>query len=237
MRLSLFLLGLYPMVTVVFFIAGYLDREGLYDRLLDEDGVVEWVTALTIMLTGLFALGVAWRLRRRGLGKPWAILAVLIVAGGCFLAGLEEISYGQRLFGWESNEFFVENSDQQETNIHNVVQAYLKDHGWPIYKTRHFLALGMGVYGLVLPMALWGIGRRPKRGTLGDLVVPPFYLAAGFALGCFFTIFDWPTGYEEEIGEAYLASCVLFMVGRAWIGLPPRDLVDVTDSDQAAISS
>ncbi len=37
-----------------------------------------------------------------------------------FAAG-EEISWGQRIFGVESSEFFIENNAQGETNLHNLV--------------------------------------------------------------------------------------------------------------------
>ena len=38
-----------------------------------------------------------------------------------FLAAGEEISWGQRIIGWESGEFFQENNQQVETNVHNLV--------------------------------------------------------------------------------------------------------------------
>jgi hypothetical protein len=38
-----------------------------------------------------------------------------------FLGAGEEVSWGQRIFGWESGEFFMENNKQMETNFHNLV--------------------------------------------------------------------------------------------------------------------
>ena len=35
--------------------------------------------------------------------------------------GLEEIGYGQRIFAWETPEFFMEYNDHNETNIHNLI--------------------------------------------------------------------------------------------------------------------
>jgi len=219
-RFPIFCLVLFPLLTAVFFLIGYFDPEGLYDRLLDEDGPVEWVTAVLIIVIGVIVLRIAWRLKRRGRGA-WAVTATVLIALLIFLAGLEEISYGQRLFGWESSGFFMEHSDQQETNLHNVVQAYLKDLGLRVYKTRHFVALFMGAYGIALPMLWWVFMRSVGRDSLWRLVVPPLYLITGFALGCHMTLFDWPTGYEEEIGEAYLAVCVLIVACRVWLGLTP----------------
>lgn len=38
-----------------------------------------------------------------------------------FMAAGEEISWGQRIVGWESGEFFQQNNKQYETNLHNLV--------------------------------------------------------------------------------------------------------------------
>lgn len=219
-QLSVFCLILYPLLTTGFFVIGFFDRDGLYKWLLREDGPVEWGTAVMIILAGVFALGIAWRLKRLG-RRGWLVIAVAMIAAILFLAGMEEVSYGQRLFGWESSEFFMEHSDQQETNLHNVAQTHLKNLGLRINKTRHFAALVMGAYGIAFPVLVWLFMGRVKRDALWRLAVPPLCLLPGFALGCHMTMFDWPTGYEEEIGETYLASCLLIVTRLAWVRLRP----------------
>ena len=220
-------------VTAVFFFIGLWDRDGLYDQLLSEDGPVEWIGALLILATCVSVLGLSIRLFKPPRRDVLLACGLLLFAALLFIAFMEEISYGQRLFGWESSEFFVEHSDQSETNLHNVMQAYLKEIGSPVYLTRHFLAIGMGFYGLVLPGLLWLIGRQPKRGSVADMLVPPLYLASGFVLGCFFLWFDWPTGIEEELGETYMIVLILVMSIRAWSyrAVVPTQICQ--DSDQA----
>lgn len=102
---------------------------GLYLGLMDdiyfdtdyaqEDGPVEWGTA--IMLFGIFVLSLyhlitLWYAKK----IEWKLGTFLFVVLFLFAAG-EEISWGQRIFGVESGEFFIENNAQGETNLHNLV--------------------------------------------------------------------------------------------------------------------
>ena len=81
-----------------------------------EDRPLEWASALLLLVgAGLFA----WRAVRRRDGP----IAMLIAAGLCLVLaviGLEEISWGQRLFGFATPETLAEVNWQQEFNFHNV---------------------------------------------------------------------------------------------------------------------
>jgi hypothetical protein len=74
------------------------------------------VSALLLLAGGgLFA----WRAARRRDGP----IAMLVAAGLCLVLaviGLEEISWGQRLFGFATPETLAEINWQQEFNFHNV---------------------------------------------------------------------------------------------------------------------
>ncbi len=83
-----------------------------------EDGVLEWLTVVAL----LTSMVVCWqRLLRAGLrrGWPYGIVTLLLTLFFLFGAG-EEISWGQRLIGLESNEFFQTYNAQKETNLHNM---------------------------------------------------------------------------------------------------------------------
>lgn len=84
-----------------------------------EDGPAEWATALFLFFCSM--IGVYRVFQFRKLKKPlwlitWGAMAVLF-----FFAAGEEISWGQRVFGIESSEFFLENNKQAETNLHNLI--------------------------------------------------------------------------------------------------------------------
>ncbi len=84
-----------------------------------EDGLVEYGTALFLLVASVILATHAralWRQKRRGAAFLMLFYALLFFAG----AG-EEVSWGQRIFGWQSGEFFQENNKQLETNFHNLV--------------------------------------------------------------------------------------------------------------------
>ena len=74
-----------------------------------EDSILEWGTVVLALIASVFFFtsGV--------LGSRFAF--ILCIAWLIF--ALEEISWGQRIFGIESPEFFLRHNYQQETNIHN----------------------------------------------------------------------------------------------------------------------
>ncbi|PVA08746.1 hypothetical protein DC366_17570 [Pelagivirga sediminicola] len=84
-----------------------------------EDGPVEYATALFLLIASIVLATHAaslWRSGRRGAAGLTVFYALLF-----FMAAGEEISWGQRIVGWESDEFFQQNNKQYETNLHNLV--------------------------------------------------------------------------------------------------------------------
>ena len=83
-----------------------------------EDGLAE-NTQVGLLLAGAVlsgAIAAAWRRRReRAVAALYAALAVALV----FLAG-EEISWGQRIFGFATPEEFARHNIQHETTLHNT---------------------------------------------------------------------------------------------------------------------
>lgn len=87
-----------------------------------EDGLFENATALALLFcTGLFlliGLGRAWQADRR------LSLSVVFLGVVCGFLFLEEISWGQRIFGWETPETMADLNAQSETNLHNMFVGY-----------------------------------------------------------------------------------------------------------------
>ena len=53
--------------------------------------------------------------------KSWLpMLTSILLVCVLFVMAMEEISWGQRIFQWETTEFFLENNIQGETNLHNL---------------------------------------------------------------------------------------------------------------------
>ncbi len=106
-----------------------------------EDGFLEWgqFTAL-ILSSGLLFY------RASMLCKKSIIFYTTLFAAFVFLVGaLEEISWGQRLFAFNSSAYFYMNNSQQEFNFHNLV----------IYGVRlNKLIFGLGLTSAVIILFL-----------------------------------------------------------------------------------
>jgi hypothetical protein len=88
------------------------------DTYVQEDGIVEWIGALGLFAASGLFFWIALRSRGRWAGiKRLAALALAIVF---FFGGGEEISWGQRLLGFETPQELSEANAQDETNVHNL---------------------------------------------------------------------------------------------------------------------
>lgn len=97
-----------------------------YKRLLGEGGILEYLQAL-ILFTSAW---VSWLISR----DLWKRLAMRyhgviygIIAFGMLFVGLEEIAWGQVLFGWKTPENIAAVNAQNQTTLHNLefFQNYL----------------------------------------------------------------------------------------------------------------
>jgi hypothetical protein len=93
-----------------------------YEKMMGEGGLIEYGTTLAYLLTFGFSLAIAkYFIKRKEtfLGIFYYGLAIF-----CLVVGLEEISWGQTLLGWNSPDFFQESNKQQETNLHNLIWVH-----------------------------------------------------------------------------------------------------------------
>ena len=112
------------LVLAAAFIAAAISHDAFSTFFGREDSPVENLTALVLFSAG--AMLIVRTLAKRG---EWAVHAVAlgVLYGAVYIwAGGEEISWGQRLLGFETPEFFAENNDQGEFTIHNLVVGGVK---------------------------------------------------------------------------------------------------------------
>jgi hypothetical protein len=112
-RAALAVLGLAAASTLLFFA-----DIGLFARFAQEDGLVEWPS--TFLLFGACLLFAAGAIRRAECGdRPGAGLALLL-AVLMFVMAMEEISWMQRVVGFDTPEELARLNWQGEFNLHNV---------------------------------------------------------------------------------------------------------------------
>ncbi len=120
----------------------YYDPNLLY-LVTQEDGIVEWGTVAALL--GLAAV-VTRHLRSSQAELPgWAKAAGWLLVVLAILAAGEEISWGQRVFGFSTGETMQNLNLQKETNLHNLIPG-------PIFNGIIVFSLGIG---FVLIPTIW----------------------------------------------------------------------------------
>jgi hypothetical protein len=178
----------------------------LFEKYIQEDGVVEWITVLGLLMG-------SWLCFRRFIGllkvrKPWFLFVTFFMAAFLFFAAGEEISWGQRIFGIESSEFFQKNNAQGETNLHNLVVG-----GKKINKIIFSIGLVsvMAIYLLLFPVLYHYNARFRSFADRSAIPIPHFYHVVCIATVFLLTEFIRHGKRAEilEAGEALLFFLIL----------------------------
>ena len=125
-----------------------------------EDGIVEYATA-ALLAVGALACVLAGRLSRR-MGHRNLGLFHYLVAIAFAVGALEEISWGQRIFGWETPGAISDVNRQGETTLHNI--SWLET---PVYTGVAWMSI-LAIAGAAVRVVLH-LGRRV---TTADLILP-----------------------------------------------------------------
>jgi hypothetical protein len=179
---------------------------------VSEFGPVELGTAACFGAAGILAGGLAARSRGRVPGG-FRLLYVLFALGAVF-AGLEEISYGQHLVGWQSPRWFAEQNAQRETNLHNL----FADRPGRALRNGALVAVTLG--GILMPGAATWAGGRYAPGRWPYYLLPQRELVPLVAVTLLMRLFrtlpgDVRAGWDiglYEVMELYLAITALVYV-------------------------
>ena len=172
-----------------------------------EDLYGEWAQTYFFLLAALFSGAVArYRSQHR-----W-FFVVLAVA--CFYVVMEEISWGQRIFGFETPDLLKRHNLQHETNIHNMFTGPVNT--WTKRLLEYLLAAAFVGYGLVYPLLMrWRSGTRPLVWVSHWLPAPPLYLWPFFVTSAFLEL-----GYldfnEAEIAEILIGAALAMLSASYW---------------------
>lgn len=167
----------------------------LYYQQVQEDQPLEWVTFWAFIVAAIF-FALAARHERQSGRLPWFLAGL---AAFCFVVGMEEISWAQRVIGYQAPRYFLENNYQQELNLHNVVDTQFR---------KLAVALILAGYGILLPL----LERIPSTRRLLERVgvsAPPSALSLGFALLLVvYVVYPWR--YTGEVVEAGMGLAFMF---------------------------
>lgn len=182
----------------------------IYYQSVQEDQALEWASFWSFLIAGLVFGVAAVRQRRRIGALPWFLTGL---ACFCFFVAMEEISWGQRVFGHQPPVYFLEKNYQQELNLHNIAGTWLR--------LFVFRAIVLG-YGVLLPF----LGRIPAAGRLLErlrIVPPPVSLVPSMlAMFCIHVWYPWK--FTGEVVECSLGMGFLLAgIANASQFAPARD--------------
>lgn len=165
---TLFLLPVLGTAVVAATALGRVGRYDLFSLLTAEDRLLEWAEVFAFAVAAACAALLAATLRRTG--DLAAAAAFALLAAGAFFAAGEEISWGQRLFGWGTPETLRDVNYKDETNVHNIES---------VRDVFRVVLVGVGLYGTIVP---WLAGRRGVLSRRRRLAIPAVFLTSFFAV-------------------------------------------------------
>ena len=207
-------------ITVLMLTVGIALWDKIYFALkfAAEDGVVEYGTAIAL-LASCFVL-IRNALAIKGRAGTLAVGLTFFYALLFFFGAGEEISWGQRIFGWETSEAMKEINRQDETNLHNI------EFGG-VALTKHLfgpvLTIVILLYLVVLPLLYTRVGWVKSLADKMAVPVPGMRHAAialiGSIIVAIIDAFD-----VDRVWEAY--ECVFALLTVSIFLLPTnRDKV------------
>ena len=186
---------------------------GALDRLLVEDGLLEWLQFLAFgLLSGVLALVAIERgARPGGAGRDVLVIGGLSVVVA--LAALEEVSWFQRVLDFDSPAFFRSHNRQGETNLHNMAVAGSSVNKLILVRLIILVAI---VHNLVLPILARHSARL--RRWVGDwgLYIPPLSAAVPFLVLTLLSHLAIDHARVGELGEAFAAVHYLATAAAAY---------------------
>jgi hypothetical protein len=174
-----------PIIIVLICLYIKVSNYEAYRSMVREDALVENLTCVAFLLASVFALSVAGRFfkdHRRVYGWLY-VLAFLFF----FFVGMEEISWGQRIFHTKTPEYMAEHNSQSETNIHNIRYIHF------LMSVSYYLVGLAGTFSWILLRhpRLKGLKRQAKY------FIPDWYLSLYF----FFSFFiAFSLARAEDLG-------------------------------------
>lgn len=161
-----------PLIGAVLVGAARINYQ-LFRFLTMEDGPIEWPQFFCFLGAAIMAMGVA--IKRLRAGHPWQGLLFIGFALATFVIAGEEISWGQRIFGWQTPAELAEINHQGETTVHNI--------RWVQELLGNLLMVASGI-AVAMPFFSKKYDFAKRWDQANFLFVPPIFLAT-----CFGTMF------------------------------------------------
>ena len=203
-----------PVFVIAFFVLLRIGDERMYYFLLYEDHPIEVLSAFLYFCATVMAGLTASRLLARG--NRWIGGGYVLLTLAMFFIFGEEISWGQRILGIASPEFFLEHSFQQEINVHNLQPVQDLLH-------RIYIVIGLGGGLVWIATAI----TPPDHRLFNRCFTPSWYLMLYFLpVAIFYSYYEFVrphgdplgvTGRDQEVAELLLCLGFLLFILENWL--------------------
>lgn len=166
-----------------------------------EDLYGEWAQTFFFVATFVFSLLNAIH---KDSAYRWFFTLLAIAS---FYVFMEEISWGQRLIGFDTPGYFHRNSYQDEANLHNLLTGPVKV--WTKTVLTYLISCGLVGYGVLYPLCLKSDVKPALKLAEWGIPTPPIALVLAFLAAAILE--PEPFGFNEaEIAELLVALALAF---------------------------
>ncbi|WP_198246465.1 tetratricopeptide repeat protein [methane-oxidizing endosymbiont of Gigantopelta aegis] len=209
MKFITFYLVSLSFAIVVFYAVAAVYFPQLYIFATYEDMYGEWGQAFFFLATFIFS---TLNAINSATGRYRWFFMLLALAS--FYTFMEEISWGQRLLGYDTPEFFAKHSYQDEANLHNLLTGPVES--WTKTALTYLITLGLIGYGVIFPIALKMQWKPALWLAQLGVVAPPLALLPAFLFGGLFEL-ELFSFNEAEVAELLVAMAMSFTALNFWL--------------------
>lgn len=158
---------LFLLILVGYWFIYAVNPEWHAEWLQDEDHLIEWLTFMAFFMAFVF---MAFVLQFHRKMNRWELAYFSGITLFCFVCAGEEISWAQRIIGFDTPEVLLEVNEQNEFNLHNLNFKHIHP--------QTIVAVCLDSIGIILPL----IGCRStfRPGGCWRRYVAPLYLVPCF---------------------------------------------------------
>ncbi len=205
-RTEVYLFVFLTIVLILSLYFGFTDEVFFNDVFAQEDGIIEYTTFF--FLFAISCLQFKRLFKNKSNKKIFWKLGVLFFAILFLFGAGEEISWGQRIFGIESGEYFQRNNIQEETNLHNLVINGVKLNKLIFSQ---LLTLVMFLYLLIFPLLFQKYNGIKKLANKFVVPVPNLNHIAAFLINTIFITILPNLSRKWEVFELFFAV-IFFLI-------------------------
>jgi hypothetical protein len=193
--------------------------------LFAENGIFELGTVAFFCAAGCLAIGLCVRTRREVPARYRALWLAYALAA--WFVALEELSYGQHLFGWATPQWLAAHSSKNEINLHNLNGDGLSN------VMRSVADVGFPVCFLVVPLVAMMRSAAYKPGRWSHYLLPRTELVTIILVAQSLTLLEnlskWLVGASllvrpGEVQEFFWAAAAAAYVIVLWQRLLPAEV-------------